>query len=297
MQTKNLDEIKKELASIISTVKTRIDLEKRFGVDTITLSKSNKVTSRPLPIPNAVPQIKPIEASVVIKPIKEQISVSGAGTIVCPPNDSTKISGDQTFMSEKERKSKLLEEIKNEMLACHKCPLGKTRTNLVFGVGDPMAKLMFVGEAPGRDEDLQGEPFVGRAGQLLTKIIEAIGMKRSNVYIANVLKCRPPGNRNPLPEEIVLCMPYLIKQIETIQPKVLCALGTFAAQTLLNTKAPVGTLRGKFHEYKGIPMMVTYHPAYLLRNPNDKAKVWDDMKKVRDFLGELSEKDPKNIQN
>ena len=105
--------------------------------------------------------------------------------------------------------------------------------------------------------------------------------------IANVLKCRPPGNRNPLPEEIVLCMPYLIKQIEIIQPKVLCALGTFAAQTLLNTKAPVGTLRGKFHEYKGIPMMVTYHPAYLLRNPNDKAKVWDDMKKVRDFLNEL----------
>jgi len=194
MQTKNLDEIKKELASIISTVKTRIDLEKRFGVDTITLSKSNKVTSRPLPIPNAVPQIKPIEASVVIKPIKEQISVSGAGTIVCPPNDSTKISGDQTFMSEKERKTKLLEEIKNEMLACHKCPLGKTRTNLVFGVGDPMAKLMFVGEAPGRDEDLQGEPFVGRAGQLLTKIIEAIGMKRSNVYIANV----PSGGNRPM---------------------------------------------------------------------------------------------------
>ena len=169
------------------------------------------------------------------------------------------------------------------MLACHKCPLGKTRTNLVFGVGDPMAKLMFVGEAPGRDEDLQGEPFVGRAGQLLTKIIEAIGWKRSDVYIANVLKCRPPENRNPLPEEIVLCMPYLIKQIETIQPKVLCALGTFAAQTLLNTKAPVGTLRGKFHEYKGIPMMVTYHPAYLLRNPNDKAKVWDDIKRYGIF--------------
>jgi len=196
-------------------------------------------------------------------------------------------------MGEKERKIKLLEELRGEMLACHKCPLGKTRTNLVFGVGNSMAKLMFAGEAPGRDEDLQGEPFVGRAGQLLTKIIEAIGMKRSDVYIANVLKCRPPGNRNPLPEEIDLCMPYLIKQIEIIQPKVLCALGTFAAQTLLSTKAAVGTLRGKFHEYKGIPMMVTYHPAYLLRNPNDKAKVWDDMKKVRDLLSELSGKDSK----
>jgi DNA polymerase len=149
---------------------------------------------------------------------------------------------------------------------------------------------MFVGEAPGRDEDLQGEPFVGRAGQLLTKIIEAIGMNRSDVYIANVLKCRPPENRNPLPEEIALCMPYLLKQIEMIQPKVLCALGTFAAQTLLNTKAPVGTLRGKFHDYKSIPMMVTYHPAYLLRNSNDKAKVWEDMKKVRDLLGQLTQK-------
>ncbi|HHT9137773.1 MAG TPA: uracil-DNA glycosylase [Candidatus Wunengus sp. YC60] len=286
-----MDEIRRELASILNAVKTRIDLEKRFGVDTITLSQSNKAISQSLP--KVVPQIKPIEVAVVIKPIKEHISASWAGTNVCPPNDSIKISGDQTFMGEKERKIKLLEELKNEMLACHKCPLGKTRTNLVFGVGDPMARLMFVGEAPGRDEDLQGEPFVGRAGQLLTKIIEAIGLKRSDVYIANVLKCRPPENRNPLPEEIVLCMPYLIKQIEVIQPKVLCALGTFAAQTLLNTKAPVGTLRGKFHEYKGIPMMVTYHPAYLLRNPNDKAKVWDDMKKVRDFLGELSGKDLK----
>ena len=183
----------------------------------------------------------------------------------------------------------LLENLRNETVGCQKCSLSKTRTNLVFGVGNHKAELMFVGEAPGRDEDLQGEPFVGRAGQLLTKIIEAIGMKRTDVYIANVLKCRPPGNRNPLPEEIVLCMPYLIKQIDIIKPKVLCALGTFAAQTLLNTKAPVGTLRGRFHEYQGIPMMVTYHPAYLLRNPNDKAKVWEDMKKVRDFLaGTLS---------
>ncbi|MEP9411673.1 MAG: uracil-DNA glycosylase [Candidatus Brocadia sp.] len=207
-------------------------------------------------------------------------------------NVKVKPPGDQTFMNEKEKRIQLLEKLKSEMLTCHKCPLGKTRTNLVFGVGNPMANLMFVGEAPGRDEDLQGEPFVGRAGQLLTRIIEAIGLKRSDVYIANVLKCRPPGNRNPLPEEIVLCMPYLIKQIGIIQPKVLCALGTFAAQTLLNTKAPVGTLRGKFHDYNGIPMMVTFHPAYLLRNPNDKAKVWEDMKKVRDLLGELIKKDP-----
>ncbi|MCF6159354.1 MAG: uracil-DNA glycosylase [wastewater metagenome] len=193
-------------------------------------------------------------------------------------------------MSKKETRTRQLEELRQEMLTCHKCPLNESRTNLVFGTGDPAADLMFVGEAPGRDEDLQGEPFVGRAGQLLNKIIEAIGMKRNDVYIANVLKCRPPGNRNPQPEEIALCMPYLIKQIEIIKPKVLCALGTFAAQTLLDTKASVGTLRGKFHDYKGIPMMVTYHPAYLLRNPNDKARVWEDMKKVRDLLLELTHK-------
>ncbi len=278
------DEIRRELASIISAVKARIDLERRFGADTITLSRLKKVAS--VPSPALVVQTKPVEVPVAKKSMVEQNTSSNVGTNGCSPSDAQKTSGDQTPMSGKAQKIKLLEELKNELLTCHKCPLGKTRTNLVFGVGDPAARLMFAGEAPGRDEDMQGEPFVGRAGQLLTKIIEAIGMERSNVYIANVLKCRPPGNRNPMPDEIVLCMPYLIKQIEIIQPKVLCALGTFAAQTLLNTTAPVGTLRGKFHDYKGIPMMVTYHPAYLLRNPNDKVKVWDDMKKVRDFLNE-----------
>ncbi len=257
-----LDELEKELASLISAVKTRIEIERGFGIDTIVLPKTSNAVNLPL----------------LNHPVKDKFARDSM--------DEESIGG-QTFMDEKEKRTKLLEKLRKEMLVCHKCPLEKSRTNLVFGVGNPMADLMFVGEAPGRDEDLQGEPFVGRAGQLLNKIIKAIGMDRSDVYIANVLKCRPPGNRNPLPEEIVLCMPYLIKQIEIIKPKVLCALGTFAAQTLLNTKAPVGTLRGKFHEYKGIPFMVTFHPAYLLRNPNDKAKVWEDMKKVRDRLHEL----------
>ncbi|TVM03968.1 MAG: uracil-DNA glycosylase [Candidatus Brocadia sp. WS118] len=243
-------------------------MEKGFGIDTLTLSKPVTECSS-----------RSAKSSTKNKPIEH--STTG------------KHPGDQTSVTGKGERIQILEALQNEMLVCHKCLLGKTRTHLVFGSGNPEAHLMFVGEAPGRDEDLQGEPFVGRAGQLLTKIIEAIGLKRSDVYIANVLKCRPPGNRNPLPEEIVLCMPYLLKQIEIIQPKVLCALGTFAAQTLLNTKAPVGTLRGRFHDYNGIPMMVTFHPAYLLRNPNDKAKVWEDMKKVRDFLGELSGKDSK----
>ncbi len=257
-----LDGIKKELTSILRVVKMRAEMEKGFGIDVITLAKPNNVVK--LSSQGPLTEEKCTENHFEVESFRGQ---------VC--------------MDEKERRMKLLEELRQEMLVCHKCPLSKSRTNLVFGVGSPMADLMFVGEAPGRDEDLQGEPFVGRAGQLLNKIIKAIGMDRSDVYIANVLKCRPPGNRNPLPEEIVLCMPYLIKQIEIIKPKVLCALGTFAAQTLLNTKAPVGTLRGKFHEYKGIPFMVTFHPAYLLRNPNDKAKVWEDMKKVRDRLHEL----------
>ncbi|MCF6147028.1 MAG: uracil-DNA glycosylase [Candidatus Kuenenia sp.] len=258
-----VNDLKNELASIVKDLKTRVEFEKTFGIDVISLSTQNK-------------REKPSITITHEKDLPEGL----------PPQ--TKPFNKKTFtINNKENKVKLLEELKNEMLVCHKCPLSKTRTNLVFGVGNPMANLMFVGEAPGRDEDLQGEPFVGRAGQLLTKIIEAIGMKRSDVYIANILKCRPPGNRNPLPDEIALCMPALIKQIEIIQPKVLCALGTFAAQTLLNTKASIGSLRGKFHDYKGIPTMATFHPAYLLRNPNEKGKVWEDMKKVRDFLKEL----------
>lgn len=279
------DEIKKELTSILRAVKARIEIEKGFGIDTISLSKKNR-TANASPL-NPLTESKSMETPAVCR----QIHKMDVGPNICSIDATAKPLARQTSLSEKERRIQILEELKSEMLTCHKCSLAETRTHLVFGVGNPMTNLMFVGEAPGRDEDLQGEPFVGRAGQLLTKIIEAIGLKRSDVYIANVLKCRPPGNRSPLPEEIVLCMPYLLKQIEIIQPKVLCALGTFAAQTLLNTKAPVGTLRGRFHDYKGIPMMVTFHPAYLLRNPNDKAKVWDDMKKVRDLLGELSGKD------
>lgn len=280
------DEIKKELASILRAVRTRIEIEKGFGIDTITVSRPNKLN------------VQRSSNLLAEKQSMKTPDIDGRkrqteGTNKRSSKDATKPLSDQTSVTEKGEGVQMLETLRNEMLVCHKCSLGKARTNLVFGVGNPRATLMFVGEAPGRDEDLQGEPFVGRAGQLLTKIIEAIGLKRNDVYIANVLKCRPPGNRAPLPEEIVLCMPYLLKQIEIIQPKVLCALGTFAAQTLLSTKAPVGTLRGRFHDYKGIPIMVTFHPAYLLRNPNDKAKVWEDMKKVRDLLSELSGKDLK----
>jgi len=171
-----------------------------------------------------------------------------------------------------------LEALRREVLKCERCDLAKTRTNVVFGAGSAQAKLVFVGEAPGGDEDLQGLPFVGRAGQLLTKIIEAMGMKRSDVYIANILKCRPPNNRAPLPAEILACEENVRRQIEVIKPKVICTLGKFASQTLLKTERPISALRGKFQEYSGIKVMPTFHPAYLLRNPSDKKLVWEDMK-------------------
>lgn len=173
-----------------------------------------------------------------------------------------------------------LSGLKAEVETCNGCGLSKTRTNVVFGAGSERAKLMFVGEAPGEDEDLQGEPFVGRAGQLLTKIIEAMGLKRGDVYIANILKCRPPNNRPPEPGEILACRGNLRRQIDVIRPRVICTLGKFASQTLLNTEIPISVLRGKFGSYNGIKVMPTFHPAYLLRNPGDKKLVWEDMKKV-----------------
>lgn len=174
-----------------------------------------------------------------------------------------------------------LDELRTAIGDCRRCKLCSGRTHLVFGVGNPRAKLMFVGEGPGRDEDLQGEPFVGRAGQLLTDIItKGIGLKRADVYIANVVKCRPPDNRNPEPDEVAACEPFLKKQIELIAPEIIVALGKFAVQTLLQSKAPITKLRGHWHSYHGIKLMPTFHPAYLLRNPADKKLVWEDIKKV-----------------
>ena len=168
---------------------------------------------------------------------------------------------------------------------CTRCKLHTLgRRQVVFGVGNPSADLMFVGEAPGADEDIQGEPFVGRAGQLLTKIIEAIGLARKDVYIANVIKCRPPGNRNPEPDEVEQCEPFLFRQIDTIKPKVIVALGQFAAQSLLRTTEPITRLRGREYRYRDAVLMPTYHPAFLLRNPSAKRDVWEDMKRVRDLL-------------
>lgn len=185
----------------------------------------------------------------------------------------------------REEKNTALAELYEKYKNCQNCPLGGLRTKLVFGAGNPDAQLMFVGEAPGFDEDQQGLPFVGAAGQLLTKIIEAMKLKREDVYIANCLKCRPPGNRNPLPEEIASCSPILRRQIEIIRPKIICTLGKFAAQTLLGTEEPISRLRGRYFDYAGTKLLPTFHPAYLLRNPADKKLVWEDMKKIMKDLG------------
>ncbi len=170
---------------------------------------------------------------------------------------------------------------------CTRCKLHTLgRTQVVFGSGNPNADLMFVGEAPGADEDEQGMPFIGRAGQLLTKIIEAIDLRREDVYIANVIKCRPPGNRNPEPDEVASCEPFLAQQIAIVRPRVIVALGTFAAHLLLRTDVPISRIRGVVHEYQGASLIPTFHPAYLLRSPDRKRDVWDDMKKVRALLND-----------
>ncbi len=218
-------------------------------------------------------------------------------------NDPTDELAEQlTFFSElgvthldiRERESQVTEsqpaislaDIREELGECTRCKLHSGRIQIVFGTGDPNADLMFVGEAPGADEDRQGEPFVGKAGQLLTKIIAAIDLSRDQVYIANILKCRPPNNRDPQPDEVASCEPFLFKQIDSIQPMMIVALGKYAAQTLLRSTVPISRLRGRFFSYHGVPLMPTFHPAYLLHNPGGKREVWEDMQKVRDTLKE-----------
>lgn len=178
-----------------------------------------------------------------------------------------------------------LQELAERVRSCQKCRLHESRTQVVFGSGNPQADLVFVGEAPGQDEDRLGEPFVGAAGQLLTRIIAAMGLSREQVYILNVVKCRPPQNRNPLPDEVAACRPILLEQLAYLRPRVLCALGTFAAQALLQTEERISRLRGRFHSMDDIPVMPTYHPAYLLRNPQGKRAVWNDVQQIQRLLG------------
>jgi len=202
-------------------------------------------------------------AAAALAPVREPI-ITGAETGIAP--------------------EETLEAILADMRNCQRCKLAPTRTNLVFGAGNPHAELMFVGEAPGADEDEQGLPFVGRAGRLLTLIIESVGFRREDVYICNILKCRPPQNRNPEADEIAACEGFLFRQIAAVQPKVIVALGSFGAQTLLRTTETIGKLRGRLTNYRGVKLIPTYHPAYLLRNPLEKRKVWEDMRIARNYI-------------
>ena len=218
---------------------------------------------------------------------------AAGGTSDVPALDAVKESGRLAdFPKSATEPADTLITVRADLGDCTRCKLHRLgRQQIVFGVGDPNADLMFVGEAPGADEDVKGEPFVGRAGQLLTKIIEAIGLTREQVYIANLIKCRPPGNRNPEPEEVAECEPFLFRQIDTIGPRVIVALGKFAAQALLKTSEPITRLRGREVPYRDAVLMPTYHPAYLLRNPSAKRHVWDDMQRVRAILGGVDRAD------
>jgi DNA polymerase len=210
----------------------------------------------------------------------EAIERSGAGA---PPELDSGLAADTVVLVRSP--ADVLLSIRTDIGDCTRCKLHRLgRTQVVFGVGNPDASLMFVGEGPGADEDVQGVPFVGRAGQLLTKIIEAIGLDRSDVYIANVVKCRPPENRNPEPDEIETCGPFLLRQIDAVAPRVIVALGTFATKTLLATDDPISRLRGRVFPYRGAQLVPTFHPAFLLRSPDRKRDVWEDMKKVRTLL-------------
>jgi len=198
-----------------------------------------------------------------------------------------KISIEENLFLEDFQKAESLEELNAKICNCQNCVLGKTRTKFVFGVGNPNADAMLIGEAPGHDEDLQGEPFVGRAGKLLNDILKAVNFRREDVYIANILKCRPPNNRDPLPVEMETCIPYLHKQIDLIKPKVILCLGRVAANGLLNKKLSLGQLRENTYEFDGIKVIVTYHPAALLRNPNWKRGCWEDVQKFRKLYDDL----------
>ncbi len=255
-----------ELQRIIDTMQHRVEEQIDLGMEAPRMAKDDPAKREPAGRDESPPRSSPTARDVSAPPI------AGQGSLDIPVQP-----GPFDHMD--------LDALDGEAAGCARCPLSVSRTNVVFGVGDPQADLMFVGEAPGHDEDRQGEPFVGRAGQLLTKIIEAMGMTRDDVYICNVLKCRPPENRNPLPDEVDKCRPFLSRQIDLVQPVVIVCLGNVAVQLLLEATERISRLRGRFHDLRGVKVMPTYHPAFLLRNPNAKRDVWDDMKVVMAELG------------
>ena len=263
-----------ELRALVGQLRTNLEARGRSGLVGVVVSKGPKasaaaaattVTAPPVVAPPAVAAAPVVE--------RQRDNVPEDGGEVAGPKAKTGKSG--------------LQVVRDDLGDCKRCKLAPSRTNLVYGVGNPDADLVFVGEAPGADEDAQGEPFVGKAGQLLTKMIEAMGYTREDVYICNVLKCRPPGNRNPEPDEVASCEPFLKRQLAAIRPRMIVALGKFAAQCLLRDDTPITRLRGGFRSYEGIPLMPTLHPAYLLRDPSKKKLAWDDLKAVNAALARV----------
>src|SRR5215207_5351543 len=260
----------KELLDLVTETKKQIEHLRVLGVEGIqasTASVAPAITDQ---------QLKPVSA-----PTPAPVT----------PEPVTSLFGDLTSAPVKlQRSTETFEQIHAEIGDCTRCPLHQERTHVVHTEGNRKARLMFVGEAPGADEDAQARPFVGRAGQLLTKIIEAIGLKREEVLIGNVNRCRPPGNRAPTPEEATTCKPYLLREIAIVQPEVIVVLGNTAMKNLLDTREGITRLRGRFQDYKGIKVMPTFHPAYLLRDPSKKRETWEDLKMVRDYLDNTSKK-------
>jgi uracil-DNA glycosylase family 4 len=253
-----------ELTEVVRALRAYVDYQRELGV-----------LGYP---PWAAAPAAPLAAAGTPAPLEQARDAPAPTRVAAPDLD--------LFAEPAVARAATLEDLRAVIGDCRRCKLAPHRTNLVFGVGNPRARLVFVGEGPGRDEDLQGEPFVGRAGQLLTEIItKGMKLRREDVYICNVIKCRPPENRNPEPDEVASCEPFLVRQLQLISPEVIVALGKFAAQTLLRTKAPITQIRGRWFDYQGIRLMPTLHPAYLLRNPADKRLVWEDIQKVMRVLG------------
>ena len=255
-----LDRVNSSAASAAGQV-TQVEISEPSATEPIVSSAPNVIVPN---VKTSAPQKQSSRTQSAVLPIVQPVSLF---------EESDRIAGDT------------LDRIREDIGECTRCRLHKKRTNIVFGVGDPEADLVFVGEGPGRDEDVQGIPFVGRAGKLLTQMIEAMGLRRDDVYICNVVKCRPPENRTPEKDETSVCSPYLVRQIDVTRPKVIVCLGSVAAQTLLNTNQSLSRFRGEWQEYRGARLMCTYHPAYLLRNPSAKGEVWKDLQKVMAVLG------------
>ena len=269
-----------ELRALVGQLRTNLEARGRSGLVGVVVSKGPKASAAAAATTvTAPPVVAPpvVAAAPVVE--RQRDNVPEDGGEVAGPKAKTGKSG--------------LQVVRDDLGDCKRCKLAPSRTNLVYGVGNPDAELVFVGEAPGADEDAQGEPFVGKAGQLLTKMIEAMGYTRDDVYICNVLKCRPPGNRNPEPDEVASCEPFLKRQLAAIRPRMIVALGKFAAQCLLRDDTPITRLRGGFRSYEGIPLMPTLHPAYLLRDPTKKKLAWEDLKAVNAALARVGVHPPK----